>query len=248
MTRLDLNGKVAVVTGGSRGIGRAVAERLSREGAAVALGYLGRKDKALETTDAIARCGGKAIAIQVDVASVAQIARLFEQSMAHFGKIDILVNSAGIRITKKIVDITEQDYNRLFDVNLKGTLFACQQAARHMEKGGRIINISTTITRLIVPGYGIYAASKAAVDQITRMLAKELGARGITVNAVAPGSIDTDLFREGRTPEQIRQQSQMPVFGRLGQVEDIAGVVAFLASDDARWITGQTIHANGGVA
>jgi 3-oxoacyl-[acyl-carrier protein] reductase len=162
--------------------------------------------------------------------------------------IDILVNSAGIRVSKKIVDISEEDYNHLFDINLKGTFFACQQAARRMETGGRIINISSTITRLIVAEFSIYAASKAAVDQITRVLAKELGGRDITVNAVAPGSIDTDLFREGRTPEQIRQQSQMPVLGRLGEVDDIVGVVAFLASDDARWITGQTIHANGGVA
>ncbi|MBW2208455.1 MAG: SDR family oxidoreductase, partial [Deltaproteobacteria bacterium] len=145
-------------------------------------------------------------------------------------------------------DITEDDFNRLFDINLKGTFFACQQAALRMGKGGRIINISTTITRRIVAEYSIYVASKAAVDQITRVLAKELGERGITVNAVAPGSIDTDLFREGRTREQIKQQAGMPVLGRLGEVNDIADVVAFIASDDARWITGQTILANGGVA
>jgi len=248
MTRSNLNNKVAIVTGGSRGIGRAIAERLGRDGASVAISYVSREDMAAEVASTIEKSGNQAIAIQADVTRVDEIKRLFDQSLARFGKIDILVNSAGIRVSKKIVDISEADYNRLFDINLKGTFFACQQAARRMETGGRIINISSTITRLIVPEYSIYGASKAAVDQITRVLAKELGGRDITVNAVAPGSIDTDLFREGRTPEQIKEQSQMPVLGRLGEVDDIAGVVAFLASDDARWITGQTIHANGGVA
>lgn len=248
MTRSNLNGKVAIVTGGSRGIGRAIAERLGRDGASIAISYVNRKDKATEVVSAIENSGSKAIAIQADVARLNDIKRLFDHTITHFGELDILVNSAGIRISKKIVDITEDDFKRLFDINLKGTFFACQQAARRMGNGGRIINISTTITRLIVPEYSIYAASKAAVDQITRVLAKELGERGITANAVAPGSINTDLFQEGRTAEQIKQQSQMPVLGRLGEVNDIADVVAFIASDDARWITGQTIHANGGVA
>jgi len=248
MTRASLKGKVALITGGSRGIGRAIAERLGRDGASVAIGYVARKEKAAEVVGSIEESGGRAIAVKADIAKVAEIKQLFKKTLTQFGKIDILVNSAGIRISKMAVDITENDYNRLFDINLKGTFFACQEAAQRMENGGRIINISTTITRLIVPEYSIYAASKAAVDQITRFLARELGKRQITVNAVAPGSIDTDLFRQDRTPEQIEQQSQMPVFGRLGEVEDIAGVVAFLASDEARWITGQTIHANGGVA
>jgi 3-oxoacyl-[acyl-carrier protein] reductase len=248
MTRSNLIDKVALVTGGSRGIGRAIAERLGRDGAAVAISYVNSKEKAAEVVSAIGKAGSKAIAVQSDVGRTGDIIRLFDHTITHFGKMDILVNSAGIRISKKVVDVSEDDYNRLFDINLKGTFFTCQQAARRMENGGRIINISTTITRLIVPEYSIYTASKAAVDQITRVLAKELGEREITVNAVAPGSIDTDLFREGRTAEQIQQQSRMPVLGRLGEVEDIADVVAFLASDAARWITGQTIHANGGVA
>ena len=248
MEQYNFKNNVAIVTGGSRGIGRAVAERLGREGASVAISYASKSDLAAEVVNTIEKAGSKAVAIRADFCIIDEIKNFFGQVLEHFDKIDILVNNAGIRISKKVIDINEDDYNRLFDINVKGTFFACQQAAREMENGGRIINISSTITRTIVPEYSIYAASKAAVDQITRVLAKELGERRITVNAVAPGAIDTDLFREGRTAEQIRQQSRMPVFGRLGEVDDIAGVVAFLASDDARWITGQTIHANGGVS
>jgi len=248
MVQTNLSGKVAIITGGSRGIGRAVAQRLARDGASVVINYVKSKDRADELVKAIEDAGGSALALQADVTDPGQIERLFDRGMQHFGKVDILVNSAGIRISKKIIDLTEADFDRLFAVNLKGTFFACQQAARCMASGARIINISTTITRMIVPEYSIYTASKAAVDQITRVLAKELGDRQITVNAVAPGSIDTDLFRAGRTPEQIEEQAQMPALGRLGEVNDIADVIAFLASDDARWITGQTIHANGGVS
>jgi 3-oxoacyl-[acyl-carrier protein] reductase len=241
-----LSGKIALVTGSSRGIGRAMVERLSRDGAAVAINYLRDSNNAGDLVAAIASEGGKAVALQADISKLEEIQRLFEQTFAHFGHLDILVNNAGIRISKNAADIQEEEFDRLFAINVKGPFFACQLAARRLSEGGRIINVSSAVTRMMLPGYSIYAASKAAVDQITRILAKELGGRNITVNAVAPGSVDTALFRDGKTREQIQQIAQMTALGRIGHVRDIADVVAFLASNDARWISGQTIHINGG--
>ncbi len=246
MSSPKLSGKIAIVTGASRGIGRALALRLGHDGAAVAINYVNNAAGAEEVKAEIKTAGGDAIALQADVSKPADIQRLFDQAIEHFGRFDILVNNAGIRISKDVADIDEAEYDRLFAINVKGTFFACQQAARRLSEGGRIINISSAVTRMMLPGYSIYAASKGAVDQITRVLAKELGERKITVNAVAPGPVDTELFRDGKSDEQIQQMAQMAALGRIGQVEDIADAVAFLASDDARWITGQCIHVNGG--
>jgi 3-oxoacyl-[acyl-carrier protein] reductase len=243
-----LAGKVAIVTGSSRGIGRAIAERLSRDGASVVVNYSKSAEKAREVVAAVQSVGGQAIAVRANVAKAADIQNLFDQAIEHFGKLDVLVNNAGVLSTKPIAEITEEDFDELFGVNVKGTFFACQQAALKMQAGGRIINLSSTVTSLILPSYGIYAASKGAVEQITRVLAKELGERGITVNGVSPGPTDTELFREGKTEEQIGNLAQMAAFGRLGEPRDIADVVAFLASEEARWITGQNIRVNGGVA
>ena len=242
----QLAGKIALVTGSSRGIGRAMAERLSRAGASVAVNYVSNSDKAQAVVAAIESAGGAAVALQADVANLEDIQRLFDQTIAHFGRLDILVNNAGIRITKTVADIQEEEFDRLFAINVKGTFFACQQAAHRISDGGKIINVSSAVTRMMLPGYSIYAASKGAVDQVTRVLAKELGNRNITVNAVAPGPVDTELFRDGKSEEQIQQMAQMAALSRIGEVQDIADVVAFLASDDARWITGQSIHVNGG--
>jgi len=241
-----LSGKIALVTGSSRGIGRAMVERLSRDGASVAINYVSNSDKAEEVAAAITSGGGTAVALQADVSRLEGIQRLFEKTLEHFGRLDILVNNAGIRITQTVADIQEEEFDRLFAINVKGPFFACQQAAHRISDGGRIINVSSAVTRMMLPGYSIYAASKAAVDQLTRVLAKEMGERQITVNAVCPGPVDTELLREGKTEEQIQQMAQMAAFSRLGKVEDIADVVAFLAGDDARWITGQCIHVNGG--
>lgn len=246
MDSKKLSGKVALVTGSSRGIGRAIAERLSRDGAAVAVNYISNADGAEETAADIKAGGGDAIALQADVSKLEDLHRLFDQTIEHYGRLDILINNAGIRISKNVADIDEEEYDRLFAINVKGTFFACQQAARRFSDGGRIINISSAVTRMMLPAYSIYAASKGAVDQITRVLAKELGGRHITVNAVAPGPVDTELFRDGKSDEQIQQMAQMAALGRVGEVQDIADAVAFLASDDARWITGQSIHVNGG--
>jgi len=246
MDSKKLSGKTALVTGSSRGIGRAIAEQLSRDGAAVAINYISNANGAEETAAEIKAAGGDAIALQADVSKLEDIHRLFDQTIEHYGRLDILINNAGIRISKNVADIDEPEYDRLFNINVKGTFFACQQAARRLSDGGRIINISSAVTRMMLAGYSIYAASKGAVDQITRVLAKELGGRHITVNAVAPGPVDTELFRDGKSDELIQQMAQMAALGRVGEVQDIADAVAFLASDDARWITGQCIHVNGG--
>jgi 3-oxoacyl-[acyl-carrier protein] reductase len=182
-----LNGKVALITGASRGIGRAIAERLSRDGAAVAVNFAHNASEAQKLVAEIEATGGKAFAIQADVGSVSEIVRLFDETIAHFGKLDILVNNAGIMFNKPVSAVTEAEFDRIFAVNVKGTFFACQQAATRLTEGGRIINFSSTTTVMMLPTYGAYVATKGAVEQLTRSLAKELGPRGITVNVVSPG-------------------------------------------------------------
>jgi 3-oxoacyl-[acyl-carrier protein] reductase len=243
-----LKGKVALVTGASRGIGRSIAERLAREGAAVAINYARQAATAEELADEITAAGGKAFAIQADVASVPDVIRLFDHTLARFGRLDILVNNAGILLNKPVSTVTEAEFDRIFSVNVKGSFFACQQAATRLADGGRIINVSSTTTVMMLPTYGAYVATKGAVEQFSRSLARELGVRGITVNVVSPGPTDTELFNVGKTEEQIQRLAQASAFGRLGQPVEIAEVVAFLASDAARWITGQNIRVNGGVA
>lgn len=243
-----LKGKVALITGASRGIGRAIAERLSRDGAAVVVNYARNADAAGNVVAEIEAAGGQAFAVQADVGRVSEVVRLFDETIAHFGKLDILVNNAGIMCNKPISAVTEEEFDRVFAVNVKGTFFACQQAATRLAEGGRIINFSSTTTVMMLPTYGAYVASKGAVEQLSRSLAKELGPRGITVNVVSPGPTDTELFNAGKTEEQRQRLAQASAFGRVGQPPEIAEVVAFLASDAANWVTGQNIRVNGGVA
>jgi 3-oxoacyl-[acyl-carrier protein] reductase len=243
-----LKGKVALVTGASRGIGRSIAERLAREGAAVAVNYASHLDEAEAVVAAIQSRGGQAFAVQADVGRVPEVVRLFDQTISQFGHLDILVNNAGIMFTKPVSATTETEFDRIFAINVKGVFFACQQAATRLAEGGRIINLSSSTTARFMPGYAAYVATKGAVEQMTRSLAKELGPRRITVNAVSPGPTDTELFTAGKTPEQIRFFEQQSAFGRLGKPEEIADVVAFLASDAAGWVSGQNLRANGGLA
>ncbi len=243
---MRLDGKVALVTGASRGIGRAIAVRLGRDGAAVVVNYSGNHEAARETVAAVEAAGGRAVAVQADVGRVGDIQRLFDAAFEHFGKLDILVNNAGIMFNKPLADVAEEEYDLIFAVNVKGTFFACQQAAKRMADGGRIINFSSSTTAMMLPTYGTYVATKGAVEQLSHILAKELGSRGITVNVVSPGATDTELFGQGKTEQDKQRFAQLAALGRLGQPEDIADVVALLVSDDANWITGQNVRANGG--
>lgn len=246
--QIKLTGKVALVTGASRGIGRAIAHKLASMGAAVVINYNTSAQAAKEAVQEIEAAGGRAVAIQADVGVLAQLEHLFDQTLEQLGRIDILINNAGILITEEIKNVSEEAYDRLFASNVKSVFFACQQAASKVSSGGRIINISTTVTKVMMPGYGLYAASKGAVDQITRVLSRELGPQHITVNAISPGPTDTELFREGKSEEQIAGMAAMSAFNRIGTPLDIAGAVALLVSDEASWITGQNIYVNGGLA
>ncbi|PZD96572.1 3-ketoacyl-ACP reductase [Paenibacillus sambharensis] len=241
-----LTGKVALITGASRGIGRTIAENLANHGAKVVINYANRSDQAAEVVQNVQRNGGEAIAIQADISRLSELELLYQDTLKTFGKLDIVVNNAGIIITKPIDDITEADYDQLFAINVKGTYFSCQLAAKHLDPNGRIINFSTSVTGQMFPAYSLYAGSKGAVEQFTRQLAKELGKRNITINAVAPGPVNTELFTVGKTTEEIQRLANMNALGRLGETEDIAGVILFLASDESQWVTGQTIRANGG--
>jgi 3-oxoacyl-[acyl-carrier protein] reductase len=235
-----LTGKTAVVTGGSRGIGAAIVRRLASDGARVVFSY--RQDKA--AADALVREAGDAVAVQADQEDPASIGVLFEPAA---GSLDILVNNAAITPHAPISDITPELFDQAMAVNAKFPLLAMQHAEPLLPDGGRIINISTLNTALPAPGIALYCASKAALEQFTRVAAREFGPRGITVNTVSPGATDTDLLRASNPPEALEQTTTLTALRRLGEPADIADVVAFLASPDARWITGQNIQATGGL-
>lgn len=242
----NLEGKVAIITGASRGIGSAIAKQLSALGAKVVVNYSNNAVKAEEVVEEITKSGEQAVAIKADVSNIKDVERLFSETITKFGKVDILVNNAGVILYKLLSDVTEEEFDKLFNINVKGTYFACQQAMKHMEDNGRIINFSTSVVGSMFPTYSVYAATKGAVEQITRQLAKEFGPKKITINAVAPGPINTELFNVGKTDEQIEAIRQMNSFGRIGEPDDIANTIEFLVSDKAQWITGQTLRINGG--
>lgn len=250
MSKQTNAGKVAIVTGASRGIGAAIAVRLAADGIAVIVNYAGRQADADAVVEQIVAKGGRAAAIQADVAVPAQVAAMFDQAITLFGGVDIVVNNAGI-IQPGLTALADTDdslFDRLVAINLKGTFNTLRIAANKLREGGRIVNFSSSLTALAMPGYSIYAATKAAVETMTLIFAKELRGRRITVNAVAPGPTATDLFLKDKTPEQIERLAKMPPLERLGTPEDIASVVSFLVGPEAGWIDGQTIRANGGIA
>ena len=242
-----LEGRAAIVTGGSRGIGRAVVERLARDGAGVVFSYLREKDAAASVVDGVQAVGGVAHAVRADLADVDDVRRLFDDAERLLGGLDILVNNAAVNRLVSLADATEDDYDAVMDANVKGTFVALQEAARRMRDNGRIVTISTLNTVLPAPTNGLYQASKAAVELLTRTASKELGSRGIVANIVSPGATDTDLLRATNTPETLAQIPGMTPLGRLGQPADIADVVAFLAGPDSGWMTGQNLQATGGL-
>jgi 3-oxoacyl-[acyl-carrier protein] reductase len=241
--------KVAIVTGSSRGIGASIAKRLASDGFTIVVNYAGRDADANQVVEEIKAKGGKAVAIQADVAVPAQVAAMFDQATTLFGGVDILVNNAGIiqpGLTL-LVDTDDGLFDRLVSINLKGTFNTMRIAAKKLRSGGRIVNFSSSVKTLALPGYSVYAATKAAVETMTNIFAKELRGRNIGVNAIAPGPTATDLFLKDKTPEQIEHLAKMPPMERLGQPEDISNVVAFLVGPDAGWVDGQTLRVNGGI-
>jgi 3-oxoacyl-[acyl-carrier protein] reductase len=239
--------KVAIVTGASRGIGAAVAERLARDGFTVVVNYAGSQAPAEALVRKIEAAGGKAITAQADVADPAAVTRMFDAAETAFGGVDVLVNNAGIM---KLAPIAQSD-DALFDsqiaVNLKGSFNTLREAARKLRDGGRIVNFSTSVVGLKLETYGVYVATKAAIEGITPILAKELRGRNITVNAVAPGPVATELFLTGKSPELIERTAKMNPLERLGTPEDIAATVSMLVGPDGGWINGQVLRPNGGL-
>jgi 3-oxoacyl-[acyl-carrier protein] reductase len=245
-----LTGKVAVVTGASKGIGAEIARELARQGAAVAVNYASSREGADKVVDDIVGAGGKAVAVQGNVAKAADVNRIFAEARAAFGKIDILVNNAGIYRLGAIEEVTEDGFHQQFDTNVLGLLLATKAAvAQFGPEGGSVINISSGVSRATPPGTSIYTATKSAVDAITRVLAKELGPRKIRVNSINPGVVETEgTHTEGIIGGAIEERFlQVSPLGRIGQPGDIAPVAAFLASDDARWVTGETLVVAGGM-
>ena len=240
-------GKVAIVTGAAGGIGAAVSERLARDGFTVVVNYAGNAVPADALVRRIEAAGGRAIAAQADISDPAAVIRMFDSAETAFGGVDVLINNAGIMTLAPIADSDDALFDRQVAVNLKGTFNTLREASKRLRDGGRIVNFSSSVVGLLQPTYGVYAATKAAVEAMTSILAKELRGRNITVNAIAPGPTATKLFLNGKPQEAIDRLSKLAPLERLGQPEDIADAVAFLAGPDGAWINGQTLRANGGI-
>ena len=238
--------RVAIVTGGSGGIGRAVAERLAADGMAVLVHYAGNAGRAQETVDAITAAGGTAVAVAADVAEETEVAALFDQAEQRFGGVDVVVHAAGIMLLAPLAELKLDDLDRMHRTNIRGTMLVDQQAVRRLRSGGALINFSSSVVGLALPTYAAYAASKGAVEAMTLILAKEVRGRDITVNAVAPGPTATPLFLDGKDQDTVDHLAGMAPLERLGTPDDIAEAVAHLAGP-ARWINGQIIRANGGI-
>ena len=247
MPMKSTSSKGAVVTGASRGIGSAIAERLAHDGFSVVVNYSGGEAEAAAVVKRIGANGGRAVKAQADVAKPADMARLFDIAEREFGGVDVLINNAGIMPLSPIVEAEDSVFDRIIAVNLKGTFNGVREAAKRLRLGGRIINFSSSVVGLKLETYGIYAATKAAVETLTAIFAKELRGKSITVNAIAPGPTATDLFLHGKTQDVVDRFTKMNPLERLGTPQDIAAVAAFLAGPDGSWVNGQVIRANGGI-
>lgn len=244
-----LTGKVAVVTGASKGIGAAIARALGAEGASVVVNYASSREGAEKVVEAIRAEGGKALAVKADVSKAAEAQALIDDALKAFGRLDVLVNNSGVYEFAPIEAITEESFDRLFNVNVRGLLFVTQAAAKHLSEGGSIINIGSAATRITPPSSAVYTATKGAVDAITGVLARELGPRKIRVNSLNPGMVETEgTHSAGFIGSDFEKQlaAQAP-FGRIGQPEEIADIAVFLASKESRWLTGETLLASGGL-
>ncbi len=239
--------KVAIVTGSSRGIGAAIAKRLAGDGLTVVVNYSGSASAAAKLVDEIEKAGGQATSAKADVSDPQAVRRMFDSAEAAYGGVDVLVNNAGIMKLAPLAQFEDAIFDQTVAINLKGTFNGLREAATRLRDGGRIINFSSSVVGLYQPTYAVYAATKAAVEAMTHILAKELGSRGITVNAVAPGPVATELFLDGKDQSTLDRIKQMNPLGRLGEVDDIAQVVSLLAGPDSGWINGQVIRVNGGV-
>ncbi|AYQ39320.1 3-ketoacyl-ACP reductase [Burkholderia aenigmatica] len=239
--------QVALVTGSSRGIGAEIARRLARDGFRVVVNYAGGAGPARDVVDAIVADGGTAVAVQADVADPAAVAALFDAAEQAFGRIDVVVNSAGVMKLAPLAEVDDAAFDQTVAINLKGAFNVSREAAKRVRDGGRIVNLTSSVIGMRLPTYGVYIATKAAVEGMTQVLAQEMRGRGISVNAVAPGPVATELFLHGKSAELVDRMAKMNPLERLGQPADIASVVAFLAGPDGAWINGQVLRANGGM-
>lgn len=246
----DLKGKTAIVTGARNNLGRGFAIALARMGANVVVHHhtTDTRDQAEETARLVEAQGTKATIVVGDLGQLANIERMFDVAENNFGSVDILVNNAGQIVKKPLAEVTEEEYDRLANINSKGTFFCMREAAKRLNDHGRVINIGTSLFTSITPNYAVYTGTKAGMEEYARALTKEVGARGITVNVVCPGPVDTPFFHGQETPQSVAYVSKLSVAGRLGEVNDIVPMVAFLASPNSQWITGQTFWVNGGYA
>ena len=242
----NLAGKVALVTGSARGIGAAIAKRLAADGAKVVVNYSKSQDEADEVVASIKKAGGDSFAVKADLSVPTEIPELFAAVKKQYGQLDILINNAGVMDRGPIEDVTAEFVNHHFDLNVRGLILCTVEALKMLPKGGKIVNVSSNITRMAIPGASVYSATKGAIDVLTQVWATELGPKSITVNAISPGATDTDMNDDMSSSEK-KQTLQMTALGRLGTSEDIADATAFLVSEDARWVTGERLAASGGL-